>query len=118
MAGRHRPAALRCHGFAQAIKYRPEAQNWEWSAKVIDDPKTADAWCMAGGKMAIYTGLIRQIKPSDLEWPRGCFSRTHFECGRLRSLVDVLRPKFSVGLPVIRIPSIPRLRKFPLNLRR
>jgi predicted Zn-dependent protease len=52
---------------AQAIKYRPETQNWEWSVKVIDDPKTVNAWCMAGGKMAIYTGLIQQVKPTDDE---------------------------------------------------
>ncbi len=52
---------------AQAVKYRPETQNWEWSVKVIDDPKTVNAWCMAGGKMAIYTGLILQVKPTDDE---------------------------------------------------
>ena len=52
---------------AQAIKYRPETKDWEWSVKVIDDPKTVNAWCMAGGKMAIYTGLIQQIKPTDDE---------------------------------------------------
>ncbi len=52
---------------AQAIKYRPETRDWEWSVKVIDDPKTVNAWCMAGGKMAIYTGLIQQIKPTDDE---------------------------------------------------
>jgi predicted Zn-dependent protease len=52
---------------AQAIKYRPETQNWEWSVKVIDDPKTVNAWCMAGGKMAIYTGLIEQLKATDDE---------------------------------------------------
>jgi predicted Zn-dependent protease len=52
---------------AQAIKYRPETQKWEWSVKVIDDPKTVNAWCMAGGKMAIYTGLLQQIQPTDDE---------------------------------------------------
>ena len=52
---------------AQAIKYRPETKDWEWSIKVIDDPKTVNAWAMAGGKMAIYTGLIQQIKPTDDE---------------------------------------------------
>jgi predicted Zn-dependent protease len=52
---------------AQAITYRPETKNWEWSVKVIDDPKTVNAWCMAGGKMAIYTGLIQQVKPTDDE---------------------------------------------------
>jgi len=35
--------------------------------KVIDDPKTVNAWCMAGGKMAIYSGLIEQLKATDDE---------------------------------------------------
>jgi len=52
---------------AQAIKYRPETETWEWNVKVIDDPKTVNAWCMAGGKMAIYTGLIDQVKATDDE---------------------------------------------------
>ncbi|MBF0471362.1 MAG: M48 family metallopeptidase, partial [Gammaproteobacteria bacterium] len=26
-----------------------------------------NAWCMAGGKMALYTGLVDQVKPSDDE---------------------------------------------------
>ncbi len=51
----------------QAEKLRPETKNWEWSVKIIDDPKTINAWCMAGGKMAIYTGLIQQLKATDDE---------------------------------------------------
>ncbi|MCU0869426.1 MAG: M48 family metallopeptidase [Burkholderiales bacterium] len=50
-----------------AIAYRPETKDWEWSVKVIDDPKTVNAWCMAGGKMAFYTGLIVALKPTDDE---------------------------------------------------
>ncbi len=52
---------------AQAIKYRPETEQWQWSVHVIDEPKTVNAWCMAGGRMAIYTGLIQQIQPTDDE---------------------------------------------------
>jgi predicted Zn-dependent protease len=52
---------------AQAIKIRPETKNWDWSIKIIDDPETVNAWAMAGGKMALYTGLIEKIKPSDDE---------------------------------------------------
>jgi predicted Zn-dependent protease len=52
---------------AQAIKLRPETESWEWSIKVIDEPKTVNAWAMAGGKMAIYTGLIDQLKATDDE---------------------------------------------------
>jgi predicted Zn-dependent protease len=34
---------------------------------VIDDPKTLNAWCMAGGKMAIYSGIVKQLNLSDDE---------------------------------------------------
>src|SRR4051812_17592853 len=39
---------------AEAIKFRPDSANWNWEVRVIDDPKTVNAFCMAGGKMAIY----------------------------------------------------------------
>ncbi|MCG6886053.1 MAG: M48 family metallopeptidase [Proteobacteria bacterium] len=51
----------------QAEITRPATKNWDWSVKVIDDPDVVNAWCMAGGKMAIYTGLILKIKPTDDE---------------------------------------------------
>jgi len=52
---------------AQAILYRPETEAWEWSVRVIDEPETVNAWCMAGGRMAIYTGLIDQLDATDDE---------------------------------------------------
>ncbi|UCH48230.1 MAG: M48 family metallopeptidase [Betaproteobacteria bacterium] len=52
---------------AQAVKYRPESENWNWSIRVIDDPETVNAWCMAGGRMAIYTGLIEKLDATDDE---------------------------------------------------
>jgi len=52
---------------AQAIAYRPETARWQWSVRVIDDPKTVNAWCMAGGRMAIYTGLLQKVDPTDDE---------------------------------------------------
>lgn len=52
---------------AQAIAMRPETREWEWRIRVIDDPDTVNAWAMAGGKMALYTGLVRKIDPSDDE---------------------------------------------------
>ncbi len=52
---------------AQAVRMRPETANWEWEIKVINDSKTVNAWAMAGGKMALYTGLVEQVKPSDDE---------------------------------------------------
>jgi predicted Zn-dependent protease len=52
---------------AQAIQYRPETAKWDWQVAVIDDPNTLNAWCMAGGKMAIYTGLIQKLNLTDDE---------------------------------------------------
>jgi predicted Zn-dependent protease len=52
---------------AQAIALRPDSADWQWSVAVIDDPETVNAWCMAGGRMAIYSGLIQQIDPTDDE---------------------------------------------------
>lgn len=51
----------------EAVKMRPETKNWEWSVVVIDDPEMVNAWCMAGGRMAIYTGLIEKVDPTDDE---------------------------------------------------
>ncbi len=51
----------------QAKILRPETRKWDWSVKIIDDPDTVNAWCMAGGKMAIYTGLIDKLKATDDE---------------------------------------------------
>ncbi len=52
---------------AQAMILYPHTRNWEWSVKVIDDPEMVNAWCMAGGKMAIYTGLINKLHATDDE---------------------------------------------------
>jgi len=52
---------------AQAIKFRPDAANWHWQVRVIDDPKTVNAFCMAGGKMAIYSGMWEQLHATDDE---------------------------------------------------
>ncbi len=51
----------------QAKVLRKDSANWQWSVKVIDDPNTVNAWCMAGGRMAIYTGLIEKLDASDDE---------------------------------------------------
>jgi predicted Zn-dependent protease len=52
---------------AQAVVMRPDTRSWGWNLQIIDDPKTVNAWAMAGGKMALYSGLVEQLKPSDDE---------------------------------------------------
>lgn len=52
---------------AQAIALYPKTADWDWSIEVIDDPETVNAWAMAGGRMAIYTGLIEKTNATDDE---------------------------------------------------
>jgi predicted Zn-dependent protease len=35
-----------------------ELNGFAWEFNLIDDPKTANAWCMPGGKVAFYTGIL------------------------------------------------------------
>lgn len=46
--------------------FRPDAQNWDWQIHVINSDQV-NAWCMPGGKMAVYTGLINKTKATDDE---------------------------------------------------
>lgn len=51
---------------AQAAQLRPESRHWAWEVHVIDSEEV-NAWCMAGGKMALYGGLLRTLRPTDDE---------------------------------------------------
>lgn len=35
-----------------------ELQGFQWEFNLLDDPKTINAWCMPGGKVAFYTGIM------------------------------------------------------------
>ena len=46
--------------------FRPDAPNWKWEVNVITD-KQYNAFCMPGGKIVFYSGLIDGLKLSDDE---------------------------------------------------
>jgi predicted Zn-dependent protease len=50
----------------QAGAFRPDTRNWKWEVNVIHS-KEVNAYCAAGGKMAIYTGLLDGLKLTDNE---------------------------------------------------
>jgi len=51
---------------AEVGVFRSDALNWDWQVNVLES-KEVNAYCMAGGKMMVYTGLLDQIKPTDDE---------------------------------------------------
>ena len=51
---------------AQTGHFRPDALQWDWQVNVIQD-KTINAWCMPGGKIAVYSGIIDTLKLTDDE---------------------------------------------------
>ena len=50
----------------QAGSMYPPSRDWNWSVAVINEPML-NAWCMPGGKMAIYTGIINKLNLNDDE---------------------------------------------------
>ncbi len=66
------PALLaRVQGIAKRLipqvgVYRPDAVAWKWEVNVFQSDEV-NAFCMAGGKIAVYTGLIQQLKITDDE---------------------------------------------------
>ena len=52
----------------EAVALYPNSGSWEWSVAIVDDDDTVNAWCMAGGRMAVYTGLFEQLQLTDDEF--------------------------------------------------
>jgi predicted Zn-dependent protease len=42
-----------------------ELKNFAWEFNVVDDPNTINAFCMPGGKVVVYTGIINLAQNED-----------------------------------------------------
>lgn len=51
---------------AQVGTFRQDASAWKWEVNVINSDEV-NAWCMPGGKIAVYTGLLQKVQPTDDE---------------------------------------------------
>lgn len=46
--------------------FRPDAPSWRWEVNVFSNDQV-NAFCMAGGKIGVYTGLIQKLNVTDDE---------------------------------------------------
>jgi predicted Zn-dependent protease len=49
-----------------ALKWNDRSRNWNWEINVVRAPRL-DAYCMPGGKVVVFTGLLERLRPSDDE---------------------------------------------------
>lgn len=71
LAQERHPQLLRLRAIARRLiphttQWNPRARNWHWEVNLIGS-KQINAWCMPGGKIAFYTGILDRLQLSDDE---------------------------------------------------
>ena len=51
--------------YFNSINAKDPTYNFQWEYILVDDDKIKNAWCMPGGKIAIYTGILKITKNKD-----------------------------------------------------
>lgn len=71
LAPANHPQVVRLRAIAQkiiphALVWNPRAKDWKWEVNLIGSQQV-NAFCMPGGKIAFYTGILDQLKLTDDE---------------------------------------------------
>lgn len=71
LAGRDDPQLRRLHAIAQRIlpfagRFNRDAERWQWEVNLVHSAQL-NAFCMPGGKIAFYSGIIDKLRLSDDE---------------------------------------------------
>ncbi|MDD2925630.1 M48 family metallopeptidase [Rhodoferax sp.] len=71
LGGKDHPQVRRLRAIAQkiiphALGWNPRAANWRWEVNLLGS-KQINAFCMPGGKIAFYNGILEQLRLTDDE---------------------------------------------------
>jgi predicted Zn-dependent protease len=71
LGGKDHPQVKRLRGIARriiphALGWNPRAKDWHWEVNLIGS-KQINAFCMPGGKIVFYSGILDQLKLTDDE---------------------------------------------------
>jgi predicted Zn-dependent protease len=71
LAPDNHPQLQRLHRIAQKLiphtaQWNPRSREWKWQVNLIGSQQI-NAWCMPGGKIAFYTGILSQLQLNDDE---------------------------------------------------
>jgi predicted Zn-dependent protease len=71
LAGPNHPQLIRLRGIAEklipfAYSWNSRARNWKWEVNLLGS-KQINAFCMPGGKIVFFTGILEQLKLTDDE---------------------------------------------------
>ncbi len=71
LGGKNHPQVRRLRAIAQriiphALGWNPRAKEWRWEVNLIGS-RQVNAFCMPGGKIAFYSGILDQLKLTDDE---------------------------------------------------
>ena len=71
LGGKDHPQVKRLRAIAQrlipfAVAWNPRARDWRWEVNLVGS-REINAFCMPGGKIAFYSGILEQLRLSDDE---------------------------------------------------